>query len=125
MTKLSKSKIAKIDRKNVINLITLEHGLSDDAKHFLRCNPAAQDNILVMSALSYMDDCVQDAEDTISEAVEAEHDADLKQARQEVCEKFRTLVDAALYAAKEPDDDENLGDLYREARRLDKYMDNV
>jgi len=70
-----------------IQKLAIEKNLSNDAKHFLRCNPAAQDNILVMQALSYMDDCLADSEDVTAEELEKETDKASAQG-----EKYRNNV---------------------------------
>lgn len=122
MAKISKT---KKDYKAVINLITLEHGLPDDALHFLRCNPAAQGNVMVLQALGYMDDCAADIEERMQDDWVKEVDTARLKGEEDCLEQFEVLLDAALYVRIAPNDADNIRDLLSEAAKCEKYRNNV
>lgn len=105
--------------------LSVESSLSDDALHFLRRNPASYDNLLVLEALCYMDDCTADSEVVTAEELEKETDAAFIKGEEEALEMFEVLLDAALYYAKFPNDADNIKDLIEEAAKCEKYRNNV
>ncbi len=112
-------------RKQQARIAAIENYLSDEARHFIRCNPDIDGNEMAMKALEHMDGCFADYEDRAARELEKESDLKYENGELFALEQFRELLDAAMCLI---DDPENAGfkkELYAAAARCEKYRKNL
>lgn len=112
------------DREAAANA-AIENSLSAGARRFIRNNPAAWDNKLVMEALAYMDDLMADSEDKYADEHLKECDEAKRNGELQAMDSCETLIAAALYMATDPSDQDNIKELISEAKRADAYWENL
>lgn len=68
INKIEKAKLESLARRENSKLVSIEAGLSADARHFLRLHPEAENNAIAMAVLDYMDRCVGDVDEVSEQA---------------------------------------------------------
>ncbi len=122
-TKAGATRIAQ--RQSFAKAAAVRAYLADDARHFLRLNPQAEDNPLVLAALEYMEGEACQAYEEEMEALEEAHQVELRVEALEAAEEFQELLDMVSYFLKNREDESNIGDMEAEHNRLNNYLENL